>query len=51
MIAFLLSVAVVGNLVCGVVAARAAGFVGQSERARHEGGSTVTDWFTVVGAR
>ena len=38
------------NLVCGVVAARGAGF-GQSERAKHEGGSTVAALFTVVAAR
>jgi hypothetical protein len=38
------------NLVCGVVAARGAAF-GQSERAKHEGGSTVAALFTVVAAR
>jgi hypothetical protein len=37
LIALLLSMALLGNFVCGMVAARAAGFVRQSEHSKHEG--------------
>jgi hypothetical protein len=48
LIALLLSMALLGNFVCGMVAARAAGFVRQSEHSKHVGAGPISDWFAVV---
>jgi hypothetical protein len=42
--------ALLGNFFCGVVAARAGGFAGQFENAKHEGSAALTGWSSVVDA-
>ena len=49
-ITLLLGLALLGNFFCGVVAARAAGFAGQFENAKHEGPAALTDWSDLVEA-
>ena len=50
LIAGLLSMALLGNFVCGIIAARAIGFMGRSAQAKNESGPALPDWFFVVAA-